>query len=98
MRLPGFVRAASPHLPDQGHRGRSIMLRILGSPKTLCSGWTRREMLQAGALSLFGLDLPDFSRLQAPQASPAPATPHRTFGRAKACILLYLYGAPSQLE
>src|SRR5204862_5901454 len=33
--------------------------------------------------------------LQAAQAhAPAP----RSFGRAKACILLYLYGAPSQLE
>jgi hypothetical protein len=74
------------------------MLRILGSPKKLCSGWTRREMLQAGALSLFGLGLSDFFRLQGAQSSPAPATPHRSFGRARACILLYLYGAPSQLE
>ena len=24
------------------------MLRILGSPKRLCEGWTRREMLRAG--------------------------------------------------
>ena len=74
------------------------MLRILGSPKTLCNGWTRREMLQAGALSLFGLGLPDFFRLAEAQASSSAAPPHRTFGRAKACILLYLYGAPSQLE
>jgi hypothetical protein len=74
------------------------MLRILGSPKKLCGGWTRREMLQAGTLSLFGLGLSDFFRLAEAQGSPTRATPHRTFGRAKACILLYLYGAPSQLE
>src|SRR5204862_6216679 len=41
---------------------------------------------------------PDFFRLTEAQGSPAPARPSRTFGRAKACILLYLYGAPSQLE
>ncbi len=74
------------------------MLRILGSPKKLCGGWTRREMLQAGALSLFGLGLPDFFHLAEAQGSPTPANPSHTFGRAKACILLYLYGAPSQLE
>jgi hypothetical protein len=73
------------------------MLTILGSPKKLCDGVTRREMLQAGALSLFGLGLTDYLRLQA-HASPTPAPAARSFGRAKACILLYLYGAPSQLE
>jgi hypothetical protein len=71
------------------------MLRILGSPKTFCSGPTRRDMLHAGALSLFGLGLADYFRLA---ARAQPAAPARTFGRAKACILLYLYGAPSQLE
>src|SRR5579859_681545 len=60
------------------------MLRILGSPKSLCSGWTRREMLRAGGLGLLGISLADYLR--------------RSFGRAKSCILLYLYGAPSQLE
>src|SRR5262245_51905078 len=90
------MRLASAGL-DNLPRGL-VMLRILGSPKKLCSGWTRREMLQAGALSLFGLGLSDFFRLAEAQATPAPAPRPRTFGRAKACILLYLYGAPSQLE
>jgi hypothetical protein len=74
------------------------MLRILGSPKKLCDGWTRRDMLCAGGLGLLGLGLADFLRLtEAQAAAPAtPAAPH--FGRARACILLYLYGAPSQLE
>src|SRR5437763_13550064 len=63
------------------------MLRILGSPRTLCDGLTRREMLCAGGLGLLGL------------ASPASQAKHaRHFGRAKACILLYLWGSPSQLE
>ena len=73
------------------------MLRILGSPKTLCNGMTRREMLVAGGLSLLGLGLSDYLRLCEVQAnSTQPRS--RTFGRAKACILLYLYGSPSQLE
>jgi hypothetical protein len=72
------------------------MLRIMGSPGRLCDGWTRREMLRAGGLSLFGLGLADFLRLADAQASP-PQRP-RSFGRARSCILLYLYGSPSQLE
>ena len=74
------------------------MLRILGSPKTLCDRTTRRDLLRVGGLSLFGLGLGDLLRLEAnanaDSAGPAPGS----FGKAKSCILLYLYGAPSQLE
>src|SRR5262245_12687236 len=73
------------------------MLRVLGSGKRLCDGVTRREMLRAGGLSLFGLPLAGLLRLQEAQAA-APAPSSASFGKAKACILLYLYGAPSQLE
>jgi hypothetical protein len=71
------------------------MLRILSSTKSLCDGWTRRETLCAGGLSLFGLALDDYLRLSAAEPDrPRPST----FGQARACILLYLYGAPSQIE
>src|SRR5205085_9926581 len=73
------------------------MLRILGSPKKFCGGWTRREMLQAGALGFFGLGLSDYLQLAELQAAPSRASP-KSFGRAKACILLHLYGSPSQIE
>jgi hypothetical protein len=73
------------------------MLRILGSTKKLCSGVTRRDLLQAGALGFFGLGLADFFRLASWQAAPA-ARRQRHFGRAKSCILLHLYGSHSQLE
>src|SRR5947209_640459 len=75
------------------------MLRVLGSPKTLCDGLTRRDMLWAGGLGLFGIGLDGFLRLREAQAT-APERPIAPagFGRAKACILLYLYGSPSQLE
>jgi hypothetical protein len=74
------------------------MLRILGSPKKLCGGWTRREMLWAGGLGLFGLGLPDYLRLSEAQANETANSPPSRSGKAKSCILLYLYGAPSQLE
>jgi hypothetical protein len=74
------------------------MLRILGSVRRLCDGWTRREMLRAGGLSAFGLGWADLLRLQEAQASAPARARHGSFGRARACILLYLYGAPSQLE
>jgi hypothetical protein len=54
-------------------------------------------MLRAGGLGLFGLSLADFFRLEArtqPRSHKAP--PH--FGKAKSCILVYLYGSPSQIE
>jgi hypothetical protein len=74
------------------------MLRILGSRKKLCSGWSRREMLRAGGLALFGLGLSDYFRLAGAQPAPAGRQAPALFGRARSCILLYLYGAPSQLE
>jgi hypothetical protein len=74
------------------------MLRILGSPRKLCDGWTRREMLRAGGLGLLGISLPQYLRLAEVQAARAPGTPAPGFGSAKSCILLYLYGSPSQLE
>jgi hypothetical protein len=66
-------------------------LRILGSPKRLCNGLTRRELLVTGGLGLCGLTLG-----QRLGASPPPAD--RSFGRAKNVILLYLFGGPSQLD
>lgn len=69
------------------------MLRILSSPKTLCDGMSRRDLLWAGGLGALGLTLEQFLRGQAHGAESA-----RHFGRAKSCILLYLYGAASQLE
>src|SRR3954471_3527681 len=70
------------------------MLRVLGSDKRFCDGISRRDALWAGGLSLFGLTLGDYLRAKEPAATPQAAG----FGKAKNCILLYLYGSPSQLE
>lgn len=71
------------------------MLRVLGSPKTLCDGFTRRDLLHVGGLGMFGLSLADALRLEAGQPIQ-PRSPH--FGRAKRCILLFLFGSPPQHE
>jgi hypothetical protein len=73
------------------------MLRILGSPKNLCGGMTRRDWLRVGGLGLAGLSLPDVLRLQEASANDAKNR-EQGFGRAKSIILIHLYGAPSQLE
>ncbi len=68
------------------------MIRVLGGPKRLCDGLTRRDLLQLGAFGLLGLGGSSMGT-SAETRSPLPG-----FGQAKSCILLYLYGAPSQLE
>ena len=67
------------------------MLSIQGRPQRVCSGLTRRELLQAGGAGLFGLSLP--ALLAAEQAGAGLGK-----GRAKSVIFLYLFGGPSQLE
>src|SRR5438552_2186746 len=52
----------------------------------------RRELLQAGALSLLGAGLPDLLRLEAQATSP---TGRR---RAKAVVFIFQSGGPSQHE
>src|SRR5882757_5402537 len=67
------------------------MIRVLGGPKRLCDGLTRRDLLTVGSLGLTGLGIG--KALGGSSTSELPG-----FGRAKACILLFLYGSPSQLE
>ncbi len=68
------------------------MLSVLGGTQRLCSGLSRRELLQAGGAGLLGLSLP---KLLAAEAAGAPSAGR---GRAKSVIFLFLFGGPSQLE
>lgn len=74
------------------------MIRVLGGPKRLCDGLTRRDLLHVGSLGLLGAGLATPGRAAAAAAEPAEPPGHGRFGQAKACILLFLYGSPSQLE
>ena len=71
------------------------MIRVLGGPKRLCDGLTRRDLLQVGSLGVLGAGLG--GRVgAAPEASSTAGLPG--FGRAKSCIMLFLYGSHSQIE
>lgn len=72
------------------------MLRVLGSEKKLCNGLRRRDFLEVGGASLAGLSLSHL--LEAQQTAKAATGGGDGFGRAKRCIVLFLYGSPSQLE
>jgi len=68
------------------------MLRILGRRTSACDGTTRREVLRAGGVSLFGsMTLPRL--LQA-----AAQKPQQPSARARSIILLNLFGGPSHLD
>jgi Protein of unknown function (DUF1501) len=68
------------------------MLRVPASPIRLCDGPSRRDLLRAGVLGGLGLTLPNLLRLQNAHAASGGRPP------ADACILVFLWGAPSQFE
>jgi hypothetical protein len=55
----------------------------------------RREFLRAGSLSLLGLGLPQLLRARAGTAAGRAEVPR---GKAKACILLFMWGGPAQQD
>jgi hypothetical protein len=72
------------------------MIRVLGGPKRLCDGLTRRDLLHVGALGMLGLGSPGVAGIG--RAVGDESSRPRSFGQAKSCILLFLYGSPSQIE
>ena len=72
------------------------MLSILGPGVRLCDGISRREVLRVGGLGFTGLLWPDWLRSRAAAGTPANAS--RSFGKAKACIVIFNYGGPSHLD
>lgn len=66
------------------------MLEILGTERRA----SRRAMLRLGALAPLGLSLPE---LLAATDTPRQAT-SRTFGRAKRCLMLFMWGGPAHQD
>src|ERR1051325_5238457 len=67
------------------------MLRIdAQNPVHLCDGMSRRDFFPAGALSMLGLTMPGFMEMRAQGLARADKDVN--------CIMLFLLGAPSQLD
>jgi hypothetical protein len=74
------------------------MLSILGKSIRLCDGISRRELLRVGGLGFTGLMWSDWLRARSVAAERSRHRPAGTFGKAKACILIFNYGGPSHLD
>jgi hypothetical protein len=61
-------------------------------PRRLCDGFTRRDLLQLGALGALGITLPTVLR------SRSLADETNRIATADAAILIYLFGGPSQID
>mgnify|MGYP006272642607 CR=1 FL=1 len=70
------------------------MLNVLGTTRRLCDGLTRREALQVGSLGAWGLTMAN----AASWASDADSSPLPHFGKAKRCLLVFLFGGVSSHE
>jgi hypothetical protein len=76
------------------------MLSLLGRSVRLCDGISRREVMRIGGLGFVGLAWSDLLRARA-AATPSDTVSrsHGTsFGKARACVLIYNYGGPSHLD
>jgi hypothetical protein len=56
---------------------------------------SRRRALCAGSVGLLGLSLP---QLLAARSAASPSPSDRSFGRAKSCILLFMWGGPAHQD
>src|SRR4051794_24445524 len=68
-------------------------------PEFFAATWpNRREFLRAGAMPLFGLRLADLLQARVgPDGLPAMSS-MPSFGRAKACIVLFMWGGPAHQD
>src|SRR5438876_9045656 len=58
------------------------------------NGFTRRELLRVGGLSVLGLSMTDLARLRALSAPTGPNAKRRRHS----CVFLFLFGGPSQVD
>ncbi|MCO6455370.1 MAG: DUF1501 domain-containing protein [Pirellulaceae bacterium] len=73
------------------------MLSVFDQPVPGRPGLSRRELLRVGGLSALGLSLSQ-PHAVLPAAQLAAAGGEASFGKAKACIVLFLLGGPPQHE
>jgi hypothetical protein len=69
------------------------MVRFLQHNVRVCSGLSRRELLEVGGISALGLGWSELLRARE-QTADRP----RLFGRAKSCVVVFLFGGPGQQD
>src|SRR5271163_5004101 len=74
------------------------MLVIPGQRCHTCEGPTRRELLRAGSIGLFGLNLAQFLAWQGAAKANTKLDGSRGFGSAKSVIMVFLQGGPSHID
>jgi hypothetical protein len=74
------------------------MLVIPGHRGYTCEGPTRRELLRAGSIGLFGLNLAQFLSWQGAAKGASKLEGSRGFGSAKSVIMVFLQGGPSHID
>ncbi len=74
------------------------MLVIPGHKCQTCEGPTRRELLRAGSIGLFGLNLAQFLAWQRSAKAASKFDGARGFGSAKSVIMVFLQGGPSHID
>ena len=70
------------------------MNRAASLPGSFLAPIPRRALLQAGALGVAGMNWPQMLRAK----EPSSVHPSEGFGRAKQCILLFMWGGPSHID
>jgi hypothetical protein len=74
------------------------MINLLGSRRQLCDGLTRRDLLHVGGIGLWGLSMAHLAGPKPAAAGEASAAGLPGLGKAKHCVLIYLFGAAPQHE
>ncbi|MBI3865260.1 MAG: DUF1501 domain-containing protein [Planctomycetia bacterium] len=75
------------------------MFTIPGNPVRSCEGVSRREWLRVGGLGTVGLSLPVLAAGRSLAGEHGDRAPRpASFGRAKSCIVLFLFGAPAHQD
>lgn len=87
-------------MPAKKHNGRSMVLRGCDDFCRSYPTLSRRSLLQVGSLGMFGLTMADWLRSGTQPANAltpyTDASPNQR--RARACIFLFMWGGPSQLD
>jgi hypothetical protein len=81
-------------------RTERFMFSMPGRASRTCEGVTRREWIRAGGLSALGVGLEHLLTKPTMSAEPNSRTPlpPESFGRAKSCIVLFMFGAPAHQD